>query len=230
MFKYDLHAHSCECSACAKSTVKEMVKAYKRAGYAGFVLTNHFITGNTSVDRNLPWDEQMRRYWSAVSDMRNYAAKLDIDLLFGLEHYYGGGKEVLIYGIDYDFLVKNSDIPNISVDELAARVHDYGGFIAHAHPFRIRPYINPTVPNRFDICDGIEVYNAANSSVENDAAERWNKEYGLVPISGSDCHDAHSRLIGMAGIEFNRRVRDERTLARLLRERQGWLIIDGVAR
>ena len=42
-YLYDLHVHSSECSKCAHSTLVEMVKAYKEAGFAGFAITNHFF-------------------------------------------------------------------------------------------------------------------------------------------------------------------------------------------
>ena len=51
MFLYETHVHSLTGSACGQCTPQEIVKAYKQAGYAGLILTDHFIKGNTSVPR-----------------------------------------------------------------------------------------------------------------------------------------------------------------------------------
>ena len=65
MFLYETHCHSSDCSHCACSTARELVRAYHAAGFAGMVLTDHFVTGNTAVDRSLPWDTKMRLYYQA---------------------------------------------------------------------------------------------------------------------------------------------------------------------
>ena len=52
MFKYEMHCHTNAISKCAISTPLEMVQAYYEAGFAGVVFTDHFIHGNTTVDRS----------------------------------------------------------------------------------------------------------------------------------------------------------------------------------
>ena len=57
MYKYEIHLHTNNCSACAISSPEEMVDIAAEKGYSGIVITNHFYHGNTGVDRNLPWEE-----------------------------------------------------------------------------------------------------------------------------------------------------------------------------
>ena len=102
-YLYETHCHGSQCSRCSLSTSRELVRAYHKAGYAGLVLTDHFIWGNTAVSRHLPWEERMRLYYAAYLDARDEAKDLDFDVIFGLEHAYGDGNEVLIYGIGLDF-------------------------------------------------------------------------------------------------------------------------------
>ena len=64
MYVYETHVHSNAASACAWNTPKEMVDAYKQAGYTGMILTDHFIKGNTSIPKNLDWDHRMHMYLS----------------------------------------------------------------------------------------------------------------------------------------------------------------------
>ena len=65
-FRYETHCHSCWCSGCGQNTPQEMAQAYYSAGYAGMILTDHFLRGNSCVDRSLPWEAQMARYWEAA--------------------------------------------------------------------------------------------------------------------------------------------------------------------
>ena len=109
MFLYETHCHTNACSRCAHSTPEEMVRAYKAIGFAGMVITDHFIHGYTCVPDDLPWEKRMRCYYDAY--LRAKEAAEDFDVIFGLEHAYGGGQEVLCYGIDLDFLLQNPDIP-----------------------------------------------------------------------------------------------------------------------
>jgi len=44
-FKYDLHVHTKELSACARLTIEEIIDEYIKAGYAGLVITDYFRKG-----------------------------------------------------------------------------------------------------------------------------------------------------------------------------------------
>ena len=49
-YKYQLHAHTLPCSACARMTPQELVESLHRSGYQGCVITNHFMGGNSGID------------------------------------------------------------------------------------------------------------------------------------------------------------------------------------
>ncbi len=226
-YRYETHVHCSLCSACAASTPAELVHAYHSAGYTGFVLTDHFIYGNTSVPSDLPWSERMERYYGAFLEARTAAMPLDFDVIFGLEHAYGDGKEVLVYGVELDFLLANADIPALSLDVLTERVHRAGGVVIQAHPYRDRYYIDMSVPPRADIVDGIEVYNAGNRPQENPPALRLAAGGDYILTSGGDVHSHLSEDIGAAGVVFDRRIKDSKDFADALRLRQHRLIIGG---
>ena len=218
-YLYETHCHSRQGSLCAFSTAAEMVRAYAAAGYAGLVLTDHFIFGNTTVDRNLSWKERMQGYYDAYLDGKRAGDALDFDVIFGFEHQYGGGKEMLIYGIGLDFLLSNPDIPDIPVDEFVARVHAAGGVAIHAHPYRKRYYIQMDSATRMDLVDGLEVYNACNYPNENQLALTLSQTGDFLLTSGGDIHDCADPRIGRAGIYLPRRVSTEQEFARALKER-----------
>ena len=227
---YEMHAHSAQCSACAVSTSLEQVRAFHQAGYAGLVLTDHFIYGNTCVPRELPWEERMRRYYASYEEAKAEGERLDFDVLFGLELAYGDGKEVLLYGIGLDFLLDNPDIPRLPLEGIVERVHAYGGLVVQAHPFRDRPYINMAVQPKPWLLDGAEVYNCGNHPEDEPPAIAMVKEHGLIPTSGSDIHNVKREPVGRAGLAFPHRVRTNRELVQALQAREGKLIIEGEIR
>ena len=221
-YRYETHCHSNRCSRCAHSTPAELVHAYHQKGYSGLVLTDHFIQGNNCVDHALPWNERMQCYYDAYLEAKETASALDFDVLFGIEHAYGGGLEILCYGIDLDFLVSNPDIPQLDIREFAHRVHKYGGILVHAHPYR---WAGPELELPLDILDGIEVYNAGNPPDKNALAFQLAEKTGLLRTSGSDLHHVNEPKLGTAGIALPHRIRTNDELVAALKHRAHSLIL-----
>ena len=61
-YKYQLHIHTAACSLCGKLTPEDLCQALLDNGYQGAVITNHFLHGNTALDRTLPWEDFVRAY------------------------------------------------------------------------------------------------------------------------------------------------------------------------
>lgn len=227
LYRYETHIHCAQCSACAVSSAQEMALALYHTGYAGMVLTDHFIFGNTAVDRELPWDQRMQCYYHAFLDAKAAVQGLDFDVVFGIEHAYGDGKEVLIYGVELPFLLANPDIPDITLNELAQRVHRQGGILIQAHPYRDRPYVNMAVGPRADLVDGIEVYNAGNYPDENVPALALAGTKDYIITCGGDIHRADDPRIGLAGIALPYRVHSSQAFAEALKRRDHRYIVGG---
>lgn len=227
-YLYETHCHGSQCSACAPSTTAEIVRAFHAAGYTGMVLTDHFIRGNTSVDRSLPWEVKMHLFYDAYLEAKVVGDELDFDVIFGIEDHFSGGKEVLLYGISLDFLLANPDMCDIPLEKLVERVHAYGGLVVQAHPYRNRGYINMDIPPRDDIVDGFEVYNANNGfPEENIQAFQLAKKSGLLMTSGGDVHSITDHGLTMAGIAFPYRVRTGKEFVDALKRGDGHCIING---
>lgn len=226
LYKYETHCHGSLCSACAHSRPSELVRAYHSAGYTGMVLTDHFIHGNTAVDRTLPWETQMRRYYDAFLEAKDTAQSLDFDVIFGLEHAYGGGQEVLCYGIDLNFLLANPDIPRLSLEAFAQRVHGYGGILILAHPYRYGGW-EISIPT--GVIDGIEVYNAGNPPIKNVMAFQKTGQADWILTSGGDTHWTGNIFPDRAGICLPYRVHDSKELAAALKQRNHQWLVGGQA-
>ena len=218
-YLYETHCHTAWCSACALSSPQDLAQAYYRQGYAGIIITDHFLLGNSAVDRSLPWDQKVQAYYNAYLAARDWASGKDFDVLFGLEHNYGNGKEVLTYGIDLDFLLAHPDIHLLPLSVYADLVHQAGGYLSMAHPFRDRNYINMAVGPQPEYLDAVEVFNFFNKPEENERALAYAQETGLPGTSGGDVHSFDSPGLGQAGVAFRRRVRTGGELVEALRSK-----------
>lgn len=219
-YLYETHCHSSQCSRCAHSFSQQMVRAYQAKGYTGLVLTDHFIHGNTAVSPNLPWRLRMQKYYDAFLDAKKVGDKLDFDVIFGFEHYYSSGKEVLVYGVELDFLLDHPEIPWLDIEAFSKLVHEAGGVLIHAHPYRQRRYIDDRVLARVDLVDGIEIYNAFNEKQENVLALALARTGDYIHTCGGDTHDEQEPEIGAAGIWLDRRVKTSREFADALKEKK----------
>lgn len=228
-YRYEMHQHTAGCSACGIDDPVKTVKGLKAAGFAGMVLTNHFFRGNTGIRRHQDWVDFVRPYIDAYEQAKAVGQALDFDVLFGLEEGVGSGKEVLLYGISPQWALAYPELRGLkgdrqSLERLYQLVHEGGGLVYQAHPFRVRDYIaDPWKPLPPDCLDGVEGYNASNSPVENVRAAAFAKEYDLPMIAGSDAHVADFR--GRYGIACYHRIRTERDLADTLREQDYELYI-----
>ena len=51
MFKYETHLHTYPVSRCGHASVEESLEAYKKLGYDGVFITNHFLDGNVNINQ-----------------------------------------------------------------------------------------------------------------------------------------------------------------------------------
>lgn len=224
MFRYELHMHTCEASACAHSSIHEMIRAYAAKGFSGAVVTNHFSLGNTCIDRTLPWEEFVRQYSRPYYEGQATARELGFDLLFGVEQGYGGGKEFLVYGFEPEFLLENPQLFDAGADQWSRAVHAVGGVFLYAHPFRSRRYIpDPRSMPDMSIADGVELYNLGNRSEDNAYALDIFGGMDMIKIAGSDSHIAD--FTDAWGVDFPARIQTGAALAAALKQRDFSLCI-----
>lgn len=189
MYKYETHLHTKEGSACSSAPAEEMAQAYKKLGYDGIFVTNHFFNGNTSVPRELPWKDRVELYCSGYELAKRTGDEIDLKVFFGLE-FCAHQADFLIYNVNKQWLLDNEQLLMYSDErELFRTVRRLGGFIVHAHPFRSAPYIHHISLYPEDI-DAVEIINASHSpdTLYNQRAELYADMYGLPKTGGSDSH------------------------------------------
>ena len=230
-YLYETHMHTSEGSACANNTGREMARAYAEAGYAGIIITDHFFYGNTAVDRALPWSEWVEKYCLGYEHAKEEGEKLGLQVFFGWESGYRG-TEFLIYGLDKQWLLSHPEIKDATVAEQYKLVHESGGIVCHAHPFREASYINEIrlFPEYVDAVEGV---NASHSTLSrrslhhpeyNERALAYAKEHEFPLIAGSDQHNTDMVWGGMV---FPRRLKDISDFTSAVMNREAVKLLDG---
>lgn len=199
MFKTELHCHTMEVSACGELTAEELTKRYIESGYTTVVLANHlskYTYKNKRYDHSdHTWEQKIDFYMDGYRLFEKAAAG-KLHAILGCElRSNRDNNDYLLFGVTEEFLRSIPDMMDEHLSVIRERLHEIGGLLYQAHPFRNGMTI--TRPNRLD---GIEIY---NGHIEHDSrnfiACQWAERYGLLKSSGSDLHAAGHIISG--GIE-----------------------------
>ncbi len=187
MYRYETHLHTVESSACGKTPGREYPAIFQQLGYDGIFITDHFYHGNTRPARDLPWPDYVEAYMRGYEEAKKAGDAIGFKVFFGIEENFEGD-EFLIYGVGKDFLLAHPQIPHWTREEMIDWVHEAGGAVIQAHPFRDRFYIS-RIHLHPDGVEGIEGINTANTANDNLAALCYALQYGFLLQAGSDTHD-----------------------------------------
>lgn len=197
MFKYETHLHTRPVSACARKTVRENLEFYKRAGYDGVFITNHFLDGNINIRYSLSYKESVEFFFSDYEEALILSREIGIKVFPGVEISYKG-TDFLIYGLDKEWYLKHPEIMDMKKSDELKLFKEHGAFVVQAHPFREAGYIDH-IRLFPDSVDGIEVINACRTDKENKMADIYADCYGFFKTAGTDNHFGGDipRLAGM---------------------------------
>ncbi len=216
LYRYETHLHTVEGSACGVTPGREYPAIFKERGYDGIFITDHFFHGNTRPSRELPWPEYVDAYMRGYEEAKAAGDAIGFKVFFGIEENFEGD-EYLLYGIDREFLLQHPEIPHWTREDMIKAVHEAGGAVMQAHPFRDRDYIKKIHLYPEDV-DGIEGINTANTANDNLAALCYALHFGLMIQAGSDTHFKYAIDDVNGGILYEKPITSERDYAeRLLR-------------
>lgn len=205
-YKYETHLHTKHISKCAHSDVRENLEFYKKKGFDGVFITNHFLDGNINVDKTLPYAEQVEFYFSDYEKALELSSEIGIKVFCGAELSYKG-TDFLIYGLDKMWYLENPQIMEMEKSKELEFMRDSGALVIQAHPFRMATYIDH-IRIYTNSIHGMEVINANRSERENDMALYYATSYGLLMTAGSDNHMGKEQK-KVAGMSFDTPLRDE---------------------
>ena len=201
---FDTHVHTSESSSCGQISGADIAKMYKKAGYDGIVITDHFVPYYFyDLYKGIEWEALAERQEKGYLAAKAEGDEIGITVLYGCElRFDGNSNDYLVYGMPNSFLRENPDIFSWGINKFSKFAAQNGFLVFQAHPFR----------NDMMIVDpsclyGVEVYNGKpikDLYERNAFANLWADRYGLRKIAGSDCHNEEQ--LARAGVNFFKSV------------------------
>ena len=217
MYLYETHLHTYPVSKCAKASVRENLEFYKQLGYAGVFITNHFPDGNINYDPNAPYEEALRFYISDYEAALKIGQEIGLAVFFGVEMSYLG-TDFLVYGLSPQWYLEHLELQGMKKSQQLPYLMGHGALVIQAHPFREAVYIDHI--RLFPRCvQGVEIYNACRTDFENQMAEQYAENYGLLPFAGTDNHIAAAQP-KLGGMQSDTPILDEADFVRRVLNRE----------
>jgi len=223
MARFELHTHTSECDRDAHLSARELVRLYKKEGYDGMVITDHYIERFYTLwfpeeVKGLTHMQQVTRWLRGFRIARDEGEKIGFTVLPGAEVRFDGfPNDYLLYGLYEEFFYTVPRLNELkNVDELLALMPE-DVCVVQAHPFR----------DDMVVADprglfGIEVYNGGTEKFRNHMARQFAEHYHMPMTSGSDIHDM-TRL-AKGGIETEHEIKTSKDLVKVLRSGEYTLI------
>ncbi|MCR5657005.1 MAG: PHP domain-containing protein [Butyrivibrio sp.] len=214
---YETHLHTVEASACGVAHGADYINYMLGQGYSGIIVTDHFFNGNSAVPKDLPWSERVELYCKGYEQALEASKGTDLNVMFGIEYNFQGD-EYLLYGVDKEWLLANPDIMEKDRHQVYEAVHNYGGIMVQAHPYRERGYLS-AIHLTPSVCDGAEVYNSGNDDYQNALGYEFAVKHGFTMSSGSDIHAIPQDEMG--GMSFPYKINNIREYVEAFKKGDG---------
>ena len=221
MYMYETHCHTKESSACASLTPEQIVELYLANGYSGVFITDHFLNGNTTVNKklnNATFQEKISVFCDGYRNVKK-AANNQLQVFFGFEYSYLG-TDVLVYGWDEQQLKNLECIMDMSMRDFCSFCQKNNALAVQAHPFREDFYIDHI--RLFPNAEGVESFNSSRGELCNALSEFYANAYKKISIGGSDCHHISQKIL--SGMAFDKKLTSEQDFINQLRNGHGKII------
>lgn len=217
MYRYETHLHTSPVSKCATVGVMDSITYYKKLGYDGVFITNHFLDGNLNIDRSAPYEEKINFYFSDYEEGVKIGKEIGIKVFSGVEMSYKG-TDFLVYGLDKEWYLSHPQIMDMCKTEELALLMECGALVIQAHPFREARYIDHIrlFPRSVH---GVEVINASRTEFVNQMAKWYAENYNLIEFAGSDNHSAGIEK-PLAGMSSDTPILNEQDFVQRVKARQ----------
>lgn len=220
-YKYEVHMHTAQSSACGKTPAKEYIAEFKRLGYDGIIITDHFFWGNTAIDRTLPWPEFVEQFCKGYEEAKEEGDRVGLKVFFGWEACRKPD-EYLIYGLDKEWLKAHPEVRDADHAALHKIVSEAGGLMVGAHPFRERWYIDKVNLHPFQ-CDAWEASNFGNPPYQDVFAYEYCQKNGIIMTSGTDLHDVDNLASSCCGMLFEEPLETIADYVRVIKSGKGFM-------
>ncbi|MBQ7247214.1 MAG: PHP domain-containing protein [Lachnospiraceae bacterium] len=216
MYKIELHLHTDIVSPCGTLHPEEEIEGYKKAGYAGIVVTDHYNRYTAKcigVDPAAP-GSKLPAFLAGYRAMKELGDREGIRVYYGLEvRFDGSDNDYLLYDFSEELVADPEKVFRMSPMAFSELARQDGALFIQAHPFR--DHCIPIAPEYVDGIESVNKHVVHNN--RNAMAVAYAERHGLLQTGGSDCHDRAD--IGLGGIDADYLPEDEADLARLIRGR-----------
>ena len=215
MYKIELHLHTKYSSGCGQLDEKEIISAYKAAGYHGIVVTDHYNRDTYNMKKIDPASncDRLTPFLEGFYKMKEEGEKQGIKIYRGAELRFDGSyNDYLFFNYPDELLLDPEKLFTMGLHEFIQLSRQTDALLIQAHPFR-----SMCTPADIADLDGIEISNMHpwHESRNELAKTRANTDKRLIQTGGSDCHATEH--IGRGGILSETLPQDDAELAKLLR-------------
>lgn len=186
----DLHMHEMRFSKDSYLSLEEIVEIARKRGLDAVCVTDH--------------DSMGLKEFAA-----EYSRKTGFPIFVGVEYYSLQG-DILAFGID------SFPEERIDAQDFIDYVHEQGGVVVSAHPFR---HNRRGLEENLDTLRGVDAIEILNGSTLPDAtmkAVEYARKHGFAVTGGSDCH--YPDKVGICATYFPDEIRTMDDLVAAIRE------------
>lgn len=214
MYKIETHLHTVHSSSCGWLDAATLTEAYQAAGYAGIIVTDHFNRDTfnyLNVDLSGRTDKVLS-FLDGYNRMAEEGAKRGLRIYKGAELRFDECvNDYLLFGWPDELLADPEAVFRMGIAAFAPLARAAGAVIVQAHPYRWG-----CTPAIACYLDGVEVANRnPRHENHNGRAEEYARQFGLLGLCGSDCHQPPD--IGLGGILTEELPEDSNAMAALIR-------------
>lgn len=219
-YRIETHLHTRHVSKCGHLDADTLAPAYRQAGYDAVIVTDHY---NRTTFEYLGVSTRdpaaMQAFLEGFRRMVTAAEGTGLRVFRGAELRFDESEnDYLLYGYCDELLAEPEKIFRMGIADFSRLARAQGALLVQAHPYRSK-----CTPAIACYLDGIETinHNPRHESFNERAAE-YADQFGLLALSGSDCHRAED--IARGGIITNQLPSDHLGMMRLIRSRHYKLI------
>jgi hypothetical protein len=205
---FDLHIHTQKYSDCSFIHPEELIAQALELGLKGFALTEHGM--------RWPDDE--------FTKLKKMAEPHGLVLINGQEISARNEKnemegDFLVFGINYSLTGRYTAL------ELAELVHNHGGVIIAAHPYKLsrrgKTHYYGAGDKIYQLpLDAIELYHPDHSSLAVSKAQKAMQKLGIPGVGGSDAHKIFD--VGSCVTLFEHKIGSDADFVHQIRRKNVW--------
>lgn len=227
MYFYEIHCHTAETSRCGRSFARDMMAAYHSRGFAGVVVTDHFVNGYSYAAAPESWEAKMDAFMKGYHSARQAGEAWEMKVYLGLEFTNQGnnGEDYLVLGLNEEHLRRElAGCDQWAIQRLVDTVHALHGIVIRAHPYREADYIAQAGIERPGLAiDAVEVFNGGNArEIYNLRAQEMALREEKPFVAGSDSH--HVSTVATDYIGFQEDPADYAALCAAIRQGKASLV------